>query len=127
MQKGKFTDKWFEWFKGNLTNLVDVIKSLNYDSKYSSMGMPTSASSSSSTDDTSSSSASMNSYSSKRLSNSPNNLNYFNKYYSGDPISSIYWMLQDPVNEYELDGYNLSKNINNENIDEYNRASINLL
>jgi len=116
MQKRKSADKWFEWFKSNLTNLVDVIKSLNYDSKYSSAGMSTSASTSSAS-----------SYNSKRHGMGANNQNYFTQYYSGDVSSSIYWMLQDPVNEYKFADHNLSKNINNENIDSYNRASINLL
>ena len=39
----------------------------------------------------------------------------------------IYWMLQDPIDEYKYKNFNNQTKLNNKQIDLYNRASISLL
>jgi hypothetical protein len=40
---------------------------------------------------------------------------------------NIYWMLQDPIDEYKYKNFKNQTKLNNKQIDLYNRASISLL
>jgi hypothetical protein len=40
---------------------------------------------------------------------------------------NIYWMLQDPIDEYKYKYLNNKTKLNNKQIDSYNRASLSLL
>ena len=75
--------------------VVENIKT-NNELKYSSINKPNSENTQSSSSSSSSSSKTSNSYTSKPI---------FNPYVS----SSIYWMLQDPIDEYK---YSFNKKVN---------------
>ena len=110
-----------EWFKGNLTNFVDLVKSLNNDLKYSaSSPSKQPVTHKDKTDRTKPSEFNSNEYNTNAYTTNNNNNNGLS--------SSIYWMLQDPIDESK---YSLNKSsyeiITNRQIDSYNRAAINLL
>jgi hypothetical protein len=110
------TREALESFKSNLTNLIDLVKSLDDDSKFSNANkliykLKKSLNSNSNNDQTN------------------KNLNDNSNYNRDSAITSIYWMLQDPVDE--LKNILLNKTqlepITNRQIDVYNRAAFNLL
>lgn len=101
-----------DWFKGNLTNLIDIIKSLSYDYKYFNA-------------QTKLSSSLYSTNNNSPYSNTNNNLNNNFNLIS----SSFYWMLQDPIDEskYLFNKSTLEQQITNKQIDIYNRAAIDIL
>ena len=111
--RANMTKDSLDWFKGNLTNLIDLIKSLSYDFKYYNTQAKTSSSSSSS---------------SSNSNNSPNTNNNLNNNFNL-MSSSFYWMLQDPIDEskYLFNKSITDQQITNRQIDLYNRASIDIL
>ena len=101
------TKEALEAFKSNLTNLVDLVKSLDYDTKFPDAN--------------------------KRIyrlekSTSQTNLNSGN---GNEAVNTaIYWMLQDPIDEdkcFPNKTNILAEALTNRQIDVYNRAAINLL
>ena len=100
-------DESIEYFKRNLTNLIDIVKILTPDNSNSFFA------------DTS------------NIKTNNNNNNYFNK------MSNIYWMLQDPIDEKKslanksasasASGGGAERTATNTQIDLYNRMSINYL
>ncbi len=118
----------FDSFKRNLTNFVENIKSINYDSK--SSVLPSKKSNieqpyESNTDRKTTSHTNMNSNNNGNSNNPTSNSNSAS---SSSQTLPIYWMLQDPIDEYK---YSLNKSVNaqitNKQIDLFNRAAINIL
>lgn len=118
-----------------MTNLVDTIKSLNYDYKYPLLKKEKSLMSSrqrlrtpnsakqTQTPNTSNEPSSTSSASGESSSSSSSAHNT-----DSETITSIYWMLQDPMDEYKYFlNRNYSEKITNRKIDMFNRESINLL
>lgn len=114
-----------------MTNLVDTIKSLNYDYKYpllkkektlmSSKRLRT-PNSAKQTQTPNTSNEPSSTSSASESSSSQHNPD------SSETITSIYWMLQDPMDEYKYFlNRNYSEKITNRKIDMFNRESINLL
>lgn len=98
-----------EWFRGNLTSLVDSIRSLNYETKYSVLNKLNEQAQTSSSSSSSSSSK----------ANTVSSTSY---------LSTIYWMLQDPIDEYKYSfNKSITEQITNKQIDLYNRAAISIL
>jgi hypothetical protein len=108
--------------------LVDLIKSLKNDFKYPHPKQPLTFKDKN--DRPKSTESTSNDYASNNNNNyNPNiDLNSNNNYNYNGIASSIYWMLQDPIDEAK---YSLNKSffelITNKQIDSYNRAAINLL
>lgn len=110
--------------------MVDLIKSLKNDFKYPHAKQPLTfkeknerpKSTESISNDYANNNNNNNNYNPNINLNSNNNYNY------NGIASSIYWMLQDPIDEAK---YSLNKSvfelITNKQIDSYNRAAINLL
>ena len=128
--KNNASKEAIEWFKGNLTNFVDLVKSLNNELKYSfsSVKQPvTHRDKTKSTEFNTNTNTNSNPDYNIYTSANNNNLNTNGNTNNG-LASSIYWMLQDPIDESK---YSLNKSayelITNRQIDSYNRAAINLL
>lgn len=104
-----------------------MVKSLNYDFKYP---MPSkSMSNMNSNPNFKTSESTFNQNTNGNFNANANNFdNNVNSNYNRASLSSIYWMLQDPIDESK---YLFNKSINeivtNRQLDMYNRASINLL
>lgn len=98
-----------ESFKSNLTNLIDMVKSLDYDTKYPN--------------------ANKRLY---KINDKNANTGYKDSSFaSSSQSTTIYWMLQDPIDEakYYLNRTSQYESacLNNRQIDIYNRAAINLI
>jgi hypothetical protein len=135
--------KALDYFRANLTNLVDTIKSLNYDYKYpmpryykeknppflKKAKSPGNGDNLVTADKASSASATV----SQSMSGSESNSNGEPSQKSSggaDSITSIYWMLQDPVDEgkYAVNrSVAAQEGVTNRKVDQFNRESINLL
>jgi hypothetical protein len=139
-----------DYFRGNLTNLIDTIKSLNYDYKYpmpryykekqsilnlkksrtttSTLNKPENKESSSSAS-SSSSNAAQNESSKEGAADQKNPANSQQPAADNDSaMTSIYWMLQDPIDEVKFFvNKTVTDKITNRKVDQFNRESINLL
>ena len=108
------TRESIEWFKGNLTNLADMINDINFDFIEKS------------TLNSAPKQPQINNYLSRTL-DFESMLNVQTEVPSLS--SSVYWMLQDPINanKYPSSNKTLYEKITNEQIDSYNKAAINIL
>lgn len=105
------TREALESFKSNLTNLIDLVKSLDYDTKFP--------------------------HANKRIYKLDKSTSQMRVKANRQPdeaassqATSIYWMLQDPIDESKFfTNRTISQHetMNNRQIDVYNRAAINLL
>jgi hypothetical protein len=98
------TKESIDCFKGNLTYLVDLIKTLSFTNTYTNqVTRPLSTS--------------------KNINTNNNNFQSF-----GSMSSPFYWMLQDPIDEVKYShNKSLTEMVTNSEIDFFNRASIDIL
>ena len=122
--------KALDWFKSNLTNLIDTVKSLNFDHKYPT---PRYDKEKSMINKKLAQEVSATVFSSSSVSSTTENNNskaYIDPFrHESASFPSIYWMLQDPLDESK---FNFNKSspdtkITNRKIDTFNREAINLL
>lgn len=108
------TKESIEWFKSNLTSLVDLIDSANFDMRLSSNDVKV---------------ASIP----RRIRNKRSSSKKESEktaIYDGNQneMSSIYWMLQDPIDETKLIfNKSLRESLTNHQIDTYNRATLGII
>ena len=94
-----------EWFKGNLTNLLDSVNILNNDFKYATLNRTPNT-----------------------HTTTGNTITSMDTSFASSLSSPIYWMLQDPIDEEKFYfNKSLVNQITNRQIDLYNRAAIEIL
>ncbi len=126
------TKKALEYFKANLTNLIDTIKSLNYDYKYPMPRYYKERQNILNLKKSKTTTAALNEpQANKDKSNQNENGKEAKGAYSMEndsAITSIYWMLQDPIDEAKFFfNKTVTDKITNRKVDQFNRESINLL